>query len=279
MIKISVENVETMDPGALSRIAGLFQAISEYVQGVAVGQQEEIARKVHTAQMYESAQKAEAAKAGAPQFDHMLAEQPAAVIPVPPGMELPSQEEDEDVPDFPFLTNAAGIIAGIDVDSRNLPWDGRIHASSRAKVNDGSWRQKRGVAPELVATVEHELRQMMGMAPLSVATAPVADVPVPTPPVIEVPTPPFAINAAPPAVPINGGAPLITTGVGVAATASPSKMFPTLMKGITAGYAAKTLTQEMINAAVQASGVPALPMLMLREDLIPGVASQLGIAL
>ena len=45
----------------------------------------------------------------------------------------------------------------VDVDSRNLPHDERIHASTKAKNADGTWRARRGVNPELVAQVEREL--------------------------------------------------------------------------------------------------------------------------
>lgn len=44
------------------------------------------------------------------------------------------------------------------VDAKGLPWDERIHASSRAKIADGSWRVKRGVDPTKVTEVEAELR-------------------------------------------------------------------------------------------------------------------------
>ena len=44
------------------------------------------------------------------------------------------------------------------VDAKGLPWDERIHASSRAKIADGSWRMKRGVQSHVVEAVEAELR-------------------------------------------------------------------------------------------------------------------------
>ena len=37
-------------------------------------------------------------------------------------------------------------------------WDERIHAASKTRNSDGSWRKKRGVSDELVAVVETELR-------------------------------------------------------------------------------------------------------------------------
>lgn len=53
------------------------------------------------------------------------------------------------------------------VDAKGLPWDERIHASSRAKIADGSWRMKRGVQSHVVEAVEAELRgQSHGSAAL-----------------------------------------------------------------------------------------------------------------
>jgi hypothetical protein len=39
-------------------------------------------------------------------------------------------------------------------DARGLPWDGRIHASNRAKTIKGEWKYKRGVDKNLVTAVE-----------------------------------------------------------------------------------------------------------------------------
>lgn len=150
-----------------------------------------------------------------------------------------------------------------------MPWDGRIHSSSKAKVADGTWRQKRNLDPALLSSVTAELKQTMG---LGVAVAP--------------PPPPFAASVAPPAPPASSTppAPPIPTpppSAGVAPTASPSSGNPflALMKHVTAGFAAKSITQEMINAAVQGVGLPSLPMLVNQPDKIPAVAAELGIAL
>ena len=45
------------------------------------------------------------------------------------------------------------------VDVKGLPWDSRIHAGSKEKNGDGSWRKKRGVDDTLVAEVEAQLRK------------------------------------------------------------------------------------------------------------------------
>lgn len=53
----------------------------------------------------------------------------------------------------PAVAAAAG-----DVDSTGLPWDERIHAETKAKNKDGSWRNRRGVDKTVIASVETQLR-------------------------------------------------------------------------------------------------------------------------
>lgn len=75
----------------------------------------------------------------------------------------------------PVSLAAGAAPAGVELDKHGLPWDNRIHAETKAKIADGSWRKKRGVDPALVAQVEAELRQVMGApsAPLAQGVAPV----------------------------------------------------------------------------------------------------------
>ena len=92
-----------------------------------------------------------------------------------------------------------------ETDAKGLPWDERIHASSKAKTKDGSWRTKRGVDEKFLADVEFELRAK--------AQAPKSEpVPLPlAPPVAAAPAPVAVVglpsftsamgNALPPAAP------------------------------------------------------------------------------
>lgn len=66
-------------------------------------------------------------------------------------------------------------------DVNGLPWDERIHSSSRAVNADGSWRAKRGVDSGLVAAVEDELRAVAVHEAVSAPIPPAPPVP-PTPP-------------------------------------------------------------------------------------------------
>lgn len=44
------------------------------------------------------------------------------------------------------------------LDSKGLPWDARIHAVTQGVNKDGSWRNRRGVEPAMLAQIEAELR-------------------------------------------------------------------------------------------------------------------------
>lgn len=44
-----------------------------------------------------------------------------------------------------------------DVDAEGMPWDERIHASTKSVVANGTWKLKRGVDQSLVAQVKAEL--------------------------------------------------------------------------------------------------------------------------
>ncbi len=201
------------------------------------------------------------------------------------GFNQPQEQFEDEVPqvDEPTTEKPAPQGNGIEVDASGLPWDGRIHASTRSKTQDGNWKMRRGVDDDIVSAVLNELRQTMGMAPTEVVpptplTPPPAQ--VFAQPAAQVPPPPFAPPVAPPAPPA-ATLPTEIPQVGTATGASPSEQitFPKLMQKITAAFAAKTLDQAAIGAAVQAAGLPSLPMLASRPDLVPVVATALGLAL
>lgn len=103
----------------------------------------------------------------------------------------------------------------------DIPWDARIHASTKTKNQNGSWKRKKGVSDELVAEVEAQLRALAGMpAPATGAALPppvdvIAAQPLPTPgaladaanfqapsaiaPAVEAPQP--LVDIAPPPMP------------------------------------------------------------------------------
>lgn len=74
-----------------------------------------------------------------------------------------------------------------------LPWDERIHSSSRAINADGTWRYRKNVPDETKRSVEAELRGLVQAPQLTEADLPLAAPAVPVPPTP--PTPPVPTGA------------------------------------------------------------------------------------
>lgn len=80
----------------------------------------------------------------------------------------------------PYADHATHVNAHIDIstprvasgelDSEGLPWDSRIHASSKAKVANGTWRTKRGADENEVYKIKAELRGGVVSNPVVTAT-------------------------------------------------------------------------------------------------------------
>lgn len=169
---------------------------------------------------------------------------------------------------------------GVEVDSRGLPWDARIHsgpANKKPKNADGSWRKGRGVDDATIAQVEAELRSVMGAAPPPVPVAPapapeVAAAPIPPAPPVPVaaPAPPAPAAEAPTPAPI---APEPTLAAAVTASgpvaATPAANFADLMRKITGLQTAGHLTVEGTAEISASLGITGVRDLMHRPDLIP----------
>lgn len=143
---------------------------------------------------------------------------------------------------------------GVELDAEGLPWDARIHAKSSTgpggvKNADGTWRAKRGVNDDaLVAQVKAELRAAMG-APAAIPVPPVTSaVPIAVPP------------AAVPVPPVAAGPEEITT-------------FPQIMKKISGLRVGQfpAMSQDELSSILAQAGLPSLPTLASRADLIPAV--------
>lgn len=173
-------------------------------------------------------------------------------------------------PPAPTSVNVAPIAApqtaspagGVELDKNGLPWDGRIHAGTKRKNADGSWTFKRGVDPALVVAVESELRQVMGatgapfVPPASTVTVAAGSTPTPTlAPAVVIP---------PPAAPsVTGEAPQ-----------DARQQFVGLVGRASAAIQAGKVTQAEVTQCCAAAGVPALPLLANRLDLVAQVAAQ-----
>lgn len=133
--------------------------------------------------------------------DPNAAMQPVDFVPPPPGTDA-SGESMIAEPDGPAplvssdellrmeAERAQAPANGVppELDSSGLPYDARIHSSTRARNNDQTWRNKRGVDKDLLASVTAELRA---------SAAPAGPTPIPPPPaLVEAPEPPALSVAA-----------------------------------------------------------------------------------
>lgn len=183
-------------------------------------------------------------------------------------------------------SSAAGASsAGVELDKHGLPWDGRIHAESKGKIADGTWRKKRQIDPALVAQVEAELRQVMGAAPAPLAQG---GAPVPTPVsvaastiALSVPTGAVPLPVAPPPAPapVAGAAPTMPAAPNVAPAGEvpqdARQQFVGLVGRASAAIQAGKVSQAEVNQICADSGIPALPLLANRLDLVATVASRI----
>lgn len=160
----------------------------------------------------------------------------AAVAPLPP-------------PAAPAATlPTAATVQNAALDAKGLPWDGRIHASTRTHNKDGTWRQKRDLPETLLLQVEGELKA--GQA----ARAPVAPAAVPS-----VPAPPATAAPSPAESPAPASAPIETFGQLMA------RLAPLTM--------GNPENAGKLNEALAAFGLQSLASLAGRADLLPAFAS------
>lgn len=161
--------------------------------------------------------------------------------------------------------------SGVEVDKDGLPWDGRIHTESKAKNADGRWRNKRNLDANLKAQVEAELRQVMG-AP----TAPLAPAASPVQPAAPVTIPTAATVPAPPSAPVPPVAPVPPAPSAPAGDVPQDarQQFVGLVGRASAAIQAGKVTQAEVTQICAAAGVPALPLLANRLDLVAHVAGQ-----
>lgn len=197
---------------------------------------------------------------------------------------VPSAEAQADTTSTSTTT---AIASDVELDSRGLPWDGRIHASTKTRLaKDDSWKLKRNLDPQFVAQVEAELFQVMAIPNVSAPSVTETAPPTPTEgPSIAPPAPTetqglhpesnaFSVgmvnhlanqgNAAPPA-------PGVTPQTGASSKDYSTWGMPELMRGMTA----KGVDQAYVAQVCQQFGIPSIMAVGARKDLIPLIAETL----
>lgn len=192
-------------------------------------------------------------------------------------------------------TVSVTTITGVELDSEGLPWDARIHASSKAKLaKTETWKLARGMSNNpLVDTVKTELRAAMAIPAPETTNTSDAPLAPPAPPASET----TDTGDAPPAP--DAPAEVQTYNVnGVDYTADQLKAagwseeqivtleiiesdeplsilsivtFPELLAKITSNG----IDAETVKAACNKSGLATIQLLAARPDLIPAINAEL----
>jgi hypothetical protein len=133
----------------------------------------------------------------------------------------------------PPITNAVAKLGGdVKVDALGLPWDARIHSEGRTFIADGSWRLKKGISQDLVASVKAELLALVNNVPVQLTGGVQAILPNTPPPPKAAPTP---IEK-----------PQLPAGVDVTPQPQAESIAKPLVKQIMAAINLKTLTQQKV---------------------------------
>jgi hypothetical protein len=157
-------------------------------------------------------------------------------------------------------------VTGVERDRRGLPWDGRIHASSRAKVADGTWRMRRNVSDDVIMKVEAELRAKWCMPPLPVDERQIISQDDNCLPPHMAFNPPLSLEELPPAPPVEELPP--------APPVNPDDVKNLILESTRRG-----LSPEVVSDACNKVGIPGLPGLINRPEMARAVAMILGVTI
>jgi hypothetical protein len=150
---------------------------------------------------------------------------------------------------------------GVERDSAGIPWDDRIHASTKTKTANGAWTRRRNTDDALFDNVMAELKaantahtlqaaQVGGLVPPPPSSAPTTAATVPSPP----PADPVVSSTAPgvPAPPVAG-----------------ETTFPQLMMKVTRMQAEGKLAQDAYTNLLLSVGAKSIVDLSKNKALIP----------
>lgn len=156
------------------------------------------------------------------------------------------------------------------VDASGLPWDERIHASSKATTEAGLWRKKRGLQEGEAERVEAELRKLMAI-PSPTSGVPATQIPS------ETPTPSADTSPIVPPPPVEIPAPVVPVPPPPVNNVEARQPFIELLNVSSQAIGAGKITIEDVNAITKRHGVDALPLLNVRLDLVPAIRSEVDL--
>jgi len=132
----------------------------------------------------------------------------------------------------------------VELDSTGMAWDGRIHARTKSKNADGTWRLMRGIDPQKVKDVTQEISSTKENA-------------MPVPPMMSVDE-------------LNG-----EDFIDELPEKKDTIDFPTLMTKITNAVGSGKVTHAQVIEVIKSYGVASIPVIPTRPELIPFINEHL----
>lgn len=216
-------------------------------------------------------------------------------VPLPP-VPLPVQLE---------LVHQAPVILTslVGLDNTGLPWDGRIHSSTKGKNKDGTWTARRGLDKALGNKIEAELRGVMSIpnaiqfTSVNVSKPSInIDIPLPPkvilngdltdsfaqmPPINLTPLPslpkddfvdrlpaPFIPSPFAPSETLGNGTHIISPSIPTPAPGDFAKFTAKIIRHINEKY----ITKAEVDSVMANYGISSMPLLINRPDLIPQIS-------
>ena len=171
----------------------------------------------------------------------------ASSTPSQPDVTLNSTPESTDAPAGPA-----------EYDSEGIPWDARIHAGNKSKIQAGTWRRRRGISDDEYNKVVAELKGTAEPEPQPQESAPAA--PQPQEPAPAAPQP---LEPAP------------QTQQPSASHSASGLIWPEFMQRLQAGKQAGTYNDATMAAIMQREGIAAVPLFYNRPDLWDTVLNEM----
>lgn len=158
------------------------------------------------------------------------------------------------------------------IDSTGLPWDSRIHSSSKELNSNGEWKKRRGVSPQVLDAVTKELREAMA--------APGPGETLEAPPKFELPNfdanlPDAPAGLVPPAATLPDAPVFDPATLGQATPVAITYDQATSIIG--EAITRKQFTNADVFGKLGELGLPNFMALQHRLDLIPSLLAKLGI--
>lgn len=204
-------------------------------------------------------------------------------VPIPPAPPTAPEAAAPSAPAAPSNPAAAGTSTlptpGAplpQVDSDGLPWDARIHASTKGTTADGKWRRKAKVDDAVFSAVVAELKAALSAPALPPVPPAAAAAVAPTLPPVQLPSIPAATMTPEQAFSQPGVVPPVPPAAGDALTSFDGLTFQVLMEHISKAMERQALQpQDMMDVCTELS-LPNPMMLGARPDLVPHFGQKLA---